>query len=71
MAIERLRLMCVSEAFYVDLRVTRVAGVWVASADTPDGASLGCDTSRLGAVLAALEPFHGVVPELLENVRHL
>jgi hypothetical protein len=55
----------------VDLRVVDFGGSWLASCDTPDGPSLAWDVSRLGAILAALEPFHDIVPELLENQRHV
>ena len=44
-------------------------GRWLACADTPDGPNLAWDVSRIGAILAALEPFRDVVPELLENQR--
>jgi len=43
-------------------------GRCVASADTPDGASLGCGVSRVGALRIALEPFDGVTEELLASL---
>jgi hypothetical protein len=35
----RLRLTC--SAFHVDVRLTKVGDVWLASADTPDAAAAG------------------------------
>jgi hypothetical protein len=62
-----LRLTC--SAFYVDLRLSEINGRWVASADTPDGPSLGLGTGAMQAIEAALEPFEGVVDELLASLR--
>ncbi|MDP9272748.1 MAG: hypothetical protein M3O93_04330 [Chloroflexota bacterium] len=42
-------------------------GRWLASADTPDGPSLGCDWTARGALIKALEAFDGAVEELLET----
>ena len=43
-------------------------GRWIASADTPDGPSLGCGTDAFEALWQALEPFEGVVGELLASL---
>lgn len=59
----RLRLTC--HAFYVDLRLSRLNGRWLASADTPDGPSLGWGVTAREALRAALEPFDGMIAELL------
>jgi hypothetical protein len=40
-------------------------GRWIASADTPNGPSLGLAFTPRRALVLALEPFDGVIPELL------
>ena len=40
-------------------------GRWIASADTPDGPSLGLGLGAITAIEGALEPFEGLVAELL------
>ncbi len=64
--IHTLRLEC--PVFWVDARCGRVSGSWIASADTPDGPSLGYGRSATEAISMALEPFDGVVEELLSSV---
>ena len=61
-----LRLAC--SAFWVDVRVREVNGRWIASADTPDGPSLGLGDQALEAIEQALGPFDGIVKELLASV---
>ena len=61
-----LRLSCSS--FWVDLRLKELNGRWIASADTPDGPSLGLGKGAIEAVEHALEPFDGIVDELLESL---
>ena len=63
---ERLRLRCAE--FYVDLRLLGVDGRWMAVADTPDGPSVGWGPLPINAAIMALEPFEGVLSELLSNV---
>jgi hypothetical protein len=58
-----LRLYC--SMFYVALRVRRFGGRWLASADTPDGQSLGWGWTAADALVMALEPFDGVIEELV------
>jgi hypothetical protein len=41
---------------------------WIASADTPDGPSLGLGLSAVEAIEATLEPFEGIVDELLASL---
>jgi hypothetical protein len=41
---------------------------WIASADTPDGPSLGLGKGAVEAVEQALEPFAGIVDELLASL---
>jgi hypothetical protein len=52
------RLYC--SMFYVDVRLRRFGGRWLASADTPDGPSLGWGWTAADALVMALEPFDGV-----------
>jgi hypothetical protein len=59
----RLRLSC--DQFWVDVRVAGMNARWIASADTADGPSLGMAFTPRLALLLALEPFGGMIPELL------
>jgi hypothetical protein len=52
-----LWLSCSS--FWVDVRLWELNGRWIASADTPDGASLGLGKGAIEAVEHALEPNEG------------
>jgi hypothetical protein len=61
-----LRLTCSS--FWVDVRMRELNGRWIASADTPDGPSLGLGKGAIEAVEHALEPFEGIVDELLASL---
>jgi hypothetical protein len=61
-----LRLTCAE--FYVDVRLTKVAHVWLASASTPDGPSLGWGDHSIQALVMALEPFDGAIDQLLQDV---
>jgi hypothetical protein len=65
--LEIFQLEC--SAFYVILRVREFDGRWIASADTPDGPSLGCGHSSFEAVWQALAPYDGMIGELLANGR--
>jgi hypothetical protein len=66
----RLRTLRLTFAtFWVDVRLTHIDGHWVASADTPDGPSLGLGWQPLEALGEALESFDGVVDELLRACR--
>ncbi len=55
-------------AFWVDVRLLEINGRWIASADTPDGPSLGLGDLALEAIEQALEPFEGMADELLASV---
>ncbi len=55
------------EAFWVDVRLRQVTGTWVASADTPDGPSIGVAMAVEAAVRDALEPFAAVADELIAS----
>jgi hypothetical protein len=63
---ETLRLTC--SPFWVDVRLREINGRWIASADRPDGPSLGLGQRAIDAVAQALEPFDGIVDELLASV---
>ena len=58
-----LRLSC--PAFWVDVRVAGMNGRWIASADTPVGPTLGMGWTPRQALMRALEPFDGLVEDLL------
>lgn len=45
-----------------------INGHWIASADSPDGPSLGVGLEARDAIEQALEPFDGVVDERLASV---
>lgn len=61
-----LRLTC--SAFWVDVRLREINGRWIASADTPDGPSLGLGERAIEAIEGAMEPFEGIADELLANL---
>jgi hypothetical protein len=63
---ETLRLSCAT--FWVDVRLREMNGRWLASADTPDGPSLRVGLGAMEAIEAALEPFHGIVDELMASL---
>lgn len=63
--IHTLRLEC--SVFWVDARYTRINGRWIASIDTPGGPTLGYGPSAFTALWMALEPFEGLVDELLAS----
>lgn len=54
--------------FWVDVRLLEVNGRWIGSADTVDGQSLGCGTTSFDALWQALEPFDGIIGELLASL---
>jgi hypothetical protein len=51
----------------VDVRLYQVDGRWLASADTPDGPSLRTGWTPLAALVEALEPFDGIIDQLLQT----
>jgi hypothetical protein len=55
-------------ALWVDVRLREINGRWIASADTPDGPSLGLGTQAFDAIAQGLEPFEGIAEELLASV---
>ena len=67
---QSFRLEC--SQFWVDVRLREFNGGWLASADTVDGPSLGTGLSAFEALWSALQPFDGVIGELLATVpRHV
>lgn len=60
-----LRLSC--RTLWVDVRVAGMNGRWIASADTPDGPSLGLGFTPHSALVLALQPFGGMIHELLRT----
>jgi hypothetical protein len=62
-SVPTIRLTC--SEFYVDARLTAVEGHWLASPDTPDGPSMGTGDTPVDALMQALQPFEGVIDELL------
>jgi hypothetical protein len=63
--VHTLRLSCDRHSLWVEVRVAGMNGRWIASADTPDGPSLGLAFTPRRALVLALEPFDGVIAELL------
>jgi hypothetical protein len=59
------RLYC--EFFWVDARVSRQNGKWIASVDSPDGPTLAAGHTALSALAEALGPFEGMRLELLDS----
>ena len=66
MRVRQLRLH--SSLLWVDVRLLQIDGRWLASADTTDGPSLGLGRRPEGALMQALQPFAGIVDELMETV---
>ena len=61
-------LRLVSPSLRVDVRLRRFETRWMASADTSEGPSLGLGRYPIEALAGALEPFDGMVDELLASV---
>jgi hypothetical protein len=61
-----LRLSCSS--FWIDVRLREINGRWIASADTPEGPSLGLGKGAIEAVEHALAPFEAIADELLASL---
>lgn len=61
-----IRLHC--STVWVDVRLREMNGRWIASADTPDGPSLGLGYGAMEAIEAALAPFEGIVDELMGSL---
>ena len=53
--------------FWVDARVAGMNARWLASAETPDRPSLGLGWTPRQALMHALEPFDGLIDDLLET----
>ena len=66
MRVREIRL--VSSLLWVDVRLSQLDGKWLASADTPNGPSLGIGRLPQHALVQALEPFASLLDELMESV---
>lgn len=64
--VHEYRLQC--SDLWVNVRLLEVDGRWIASADSADGPTLGCGTTALVALWQALEPFDGIVGELIASL---
>jgi hypothetical protein len=64
--VRRLRLRC--DLFFVDAQLIELDGKWLAAVETVGGPSLGWGRSRDAALVMALEPFDGMIDELLASV---
>jgi hypothetical protein len=62
---QTLRLSC--SWFWVDIRLKGIDGRWVASADLPNGPSIGVGTTPREAIVASLDGFEGEIDELLAS----
>ena len=54
--------------FWVDVRLRRHDGRWIASADTRDGPTLGLGRNPVEALVQALDPFDGAIDELVASI---
>jgi hypothetical protein len=61
-----LRLTC--DALWVDVRLREMNGRWMASADTPQGPSVGLGVGAVEAIEGALEPFEGAIEDLMASL---
>lgn len=57
----------VSRHFAVDVRLNRINRRWIASADAPDGPTLGLGTTAFAALWMALGPLEQMAGELLAS----
>jgi hypothetical protein len=64
--VQCLRLRCAE--FWVDVCLLEVNGRWIASADAPNGRTLGTGTSSLEALWGALEPYDDVIGDLIASI---
>lgn len=62
----QLRLTC--STLDVEVRLREFNGRWLASADTPEGPTVGYGMSAIGALWMALEPFDDVIEDLLASM---
>ncbi len=62
---QTVRLTC--SWFWVDLRINDLNGRWIASADLPDGPSLGIGTTPREAIAKSLVGFEDAIDELLAS----
>jgi hypothetical protein len=60
-----MRLLCQRESFWVDVRLAAINGRWIASADTPEGPSVGLAFTPRRVLIRAVEPFDSAIPDLV------
>lgn len=65
-SVRTMRLVC--SGFWADVRLTQLRGRWVASADTPNGPSIGLGWFPVDALEDALAPFDGFAEELMATI---
>jgi hypothetical protein len=58
--------LALDEELSVEVRLNQLNGRWIASADTPDGPSLGCAGDALAAVYLAVDPLQPGVDAALD-----
>jgi hypothetical protein len=64
--IQTLYLSCTT--FVVEARYVRFNNRWIASVDTEKGPTIGHGPTAFAALWMALQPFEGVIDELLASV---
>jgi hypothetical protein len=63
-----IQMRLTSSVFWVDVRLLEINGRWIASADTPEGPSLGTGHVALDAIQMALAPFDPILDELIASI---
>ena len=64
--LQSMQLLCT--AGVVDVRIIELNGRWLASADTPDGPTLGCGETSFEALWSALKPYEVFIGDLLATM---
>jgi hypothetical protein len=62
----RLPLASQNGDIAVELRLSRLRGCWIASADTPDGPTLGCSLDPFVAIYLAVDAFQPAIDDVLD-----
>ena len=63
-----IQMRLTSSVFWVDVRLLEINGRWIASADTLAGRSLGVGELPVEAIEGALQPFEGIIDELMASI---
>jgi len=64
--LRKLRLE--SATVHVDVRLLRINRRWLASADGPEGPTLGCSSDGLAALYLAVDAFQPAIDPLLDSL---